>query len=359
MSTFTKERNIITFSIDGVNGNYVLDLATCQMTGLRGGRLENFPRRRELVNILSPYAGWSRSYPSYLAFILSTIIDNNSRTNALLSRQSLILKAEKIDAIGFPVIKSVICSTTRVGFLGDNIRYLVEWLKTHPVEEFNYDEFSDYVNYGADRKKYGVILDSFPRDVWMRIKRYKPAHIEITQEMVVTMVYYLIHGKMWEYDPDELSRLWRWIDMCIALGKPFNRQNNFFREYVETKREYDLRKEEFDSKKMIANYAQHAKAWDFAFGDYVVVVPTTPKEIIDEGANMHHCVGSYVGSVIRNETYIVFVRHKDSPDKCYITCQVHTDGRMGQYFLAYDNYISSDEDKAFQRAFREHILNNW
>ena len=359
MSTFTKERNLITFSIDGVNGNYVLDLTTCRMTGLRGGDLTNFPRRQDLVNILTPYAGWNRSYPSYLAFILSTIISNNSRTRALLTHRDLIANAEKIDAIGFPVKQSVIRSTSRVDFLGENIRYLVEWLKTHPVEDFIYDDFAEYVNYGIERKKYGVILDSLPPNAWARIKRNKPARIEITQEMVATMVYYLVHGKMWEYNPEEISRLWRWIDMCDSLGKPLNRQNNFFREYVETKREYDLRKEEFDSKKMIANYAQHAKAWDFAFGDYVVVVPTTPKEIIDEGANMHHCVGSYVNSVIRNETYIVFVRHKDSPDKCYITCQVRTDGNMGQYFLAYDHYISSAEDRAFQRAFQEHIRNNW
>lgn len=359
MSTFTKERNIVTFTIDGVNGNYVLDLTTCRMTGLRGADLATFPHKQGLLHCLTTGEGFRHVYPSYLAYVLSRIIENNTRTNALRAHRDLIANAEKIDAIGFPVRNSIIRSTNRIDFLGENVRLLVEWLKDHPVEDFSYDAFSEYVNYGVDRKKYGAVLDSFPSDMWARIKRNKPHDIEITQELIGVLAYYLIRGKMWEYDPEEIYRLWRWIGMCNIMGKPLNKQNNFFREYVETKREYELRKEEFDSKRMVANYAQHAKAWEFAFGDFVVVLPATPKDIIDEGANMHHCVGSYVDSVIRNDTYIVFVRHKDTPNECYITCQIHTDGTMGQYFLAHDRYISSEEDKAFQRAFIEHIRANW
>ena len=74
---------------------------------------------------------------------------------------------------------------------------------------------------------------------------------------------------------------------------------------------------------------------------------------------MHHCVGGYVQQVVNNDCYIIFVRHKDTPDKCYITAEIYTNGNMGQYFLAYDRRITKDEDKEFYTALRNHIKANW
>lgn len=135
--------------------------------------------------------------------------------------------------------------------------------------------------------------------------------------------------------------------------------NNFMREYCETKKTYDLRKAEYDNKQIAINYAKHSKAWEFAYGDYIIVIPTSGQDIIDEGAKMHHCVGSYVGDVVRNYTYICFVRRKDTPNIPYITCQVYTSGEIGQYFLAYDRYISDEKDKAFKAAFANHLRQVW
>ena len=74
---------------------------------------------------------------------------------------------------------------------------------------------------------------------------------------------------------------------------------------------------------------------------------------------MHHCVGSYVNRVVENDCYIVFIRHKDTPDKCYLTCQVYTNGEIGQYYLAYDRRISTAEDRAFKEAFATHLATHW
>jgi hypothetical protein len=143
------------------------------------------------------------------------------------------------------------------------------------------------------------------------------------------------------------------------MEKTPNRQNNFMREYLETKNEYELRKTEFDNKKMALNYAKYGKAWEFEYGNFKIVIPTTAQDIVTEGSRMHHCVGTYVNRVLNGDTYICFVRHKDTPDECYITCQVRTDGTIGQYFLAYDRYINTDEDKAFYNAFAEHLKKVW
>ena len=82
-------------------------------------------------------------------------------------------------------------------------------------------------------------------------------------------------------------------------------------------------------------------------------------ELIVEGNIMHHCVGGYVNRVVEGECYICFVRHKDTPDNCYITCQVYTNGQIGQYFLAHDRYITTEEDKDFKAAFQMHLARVW
>jgi hypothetical protein len=131
------------------------------------------------------------------------------------------------------------------------------------------------------------------------------------------------------------------------------------REYCETKATYERKKAEYDDKRLRDNYEKHKTAFEFAYGDYVVVLPKSGQDIVAEGQNMHHCVGSYVGRVVENDCYIVFIRHKDTPDKCYLTCQVYTNGEIGQYYLAYDRRISTAEDRAFKEAFALHLATHW
>ena len=73
---------------------------------------------------------------------------------------------------------------------------------------------------------------------------------------------------------------------------------------------------------------------------------------------MHHCVGNYVNKIVDGSTYICFIRHKDNPDKQYITCQVDPNtGKIGQYYLAYDGLISSKEDIEFREAYQKYLFN--
>jgi hypothetical protein len=131
------------------------------------------------------------------------------------------------------------------------------------------------------------------------------------------------------------------------------------REYCETKATYERKKVEYDDKRLRANYEKHKTAFEFSYGDYVVVVPKSGQDIVAEGQNMHHCVGGYVSNVVENSCYIVFIRHKDTPDKCYLTCQVYTNGNIGQYYLAYDRTISTAEDREFKEAFANHLASHW
>lgn len=178
-----------------------------------------------------------------------------------------------------------------------------------------------------------------------------------TAEEVHLYEYYLINQQMRVLQMRREIALY--LNWCRDLQVEPRKNNNPIREFAETKKRWDMLKEEIDMRKFSANYAKHPKAWEFEYGDFIVRIPTKGEDLITEGARMHHCVGSYVDRVAEGECSICFIRHKDTPEIPYITCEIRPDGRIGQYYLAHDYRISSAEDKAFKLAYQEYLLSIW
>ena len=58
------------------------------------------------------------------------------------------------------------------------------------------------------------------------------------------------------------------------------------------------------------------------FNDYIVVVPQTYEDLVDEDKQQNNCVGHYYNeSILRGENLILFIRRSNSPKKSYITCR--------------------------------------
>ena len=57
-------------------------------------------------------------------------------------------------------------------------------------------------------------------------------------------------------------------------------------------------------------------------GDYVVVIPHHPRDIVNEGNALSHCVGNYVKAICRGETIIAFLRLKTAPDTSLYTIEI-------------------------------------
>ena len=53
--------------------------------------------------------------------------------------------------------------------------------------------------------------------------------------------------------------------------------------------------------------------------EYLIRYPETLKEIVDEGSELHHCVGSYCNNVLRKQDYILFLRKKSDPSTPFVT----------------------------------------
>lgn len=355
MANYTKERNIIIINLDGASGAYRLDINKAILYGIKGSPVKTFPRRRDMLSLL-PYGQLGGGVGNNLEYILFRMFDNCTTTREYREYAPALIAADRLDALNIPCLRRY---REDYIFLGDHIKELVVYLKDHNVEDFRYAAFQCWCEEREAEKALkalGSIADGLTVEMYLRIIDRRP---NITKEEIGACAYYLGRGKYWEYHNGDLRKLMSYLDMCQAMEIAPNKVNNFMREYCETRKTYELRKTEFDNKKLVANYARHAKAWEFSYGDFIVSIPSCGQDIVTEGERMHHCVGGYVGRVVEGIDYICFIRHKDTPNVPYITCEVYTNGEIGQYFLAYDKYISSNEDKDFKAAFQWHLREVW
>jgi len=75
--------------------------------------------------------------------------------------------------------------------------------------------------------------------------------------------------------------------------------------------------------KAIAKVGKKLETLSWEYKGHIVVVPKTLEEIIKEGHKLHHCVGTYVERVAKEQTIILFLRKKEKPDEPYYTIQVN------------------------------------
>ena len=350
--TTTKERNILRFRPEGKTTAYVLDLATGQWLGLSGKEVQTFAHITDLRSSC-------RDMNNNLGSILCRILNEIDRPSRLRRYTALFGFAERLDAINLPNICGDCSSAYQVEELIEHEKELIKFLRNDFHDRrFNIRNFYAYVNMAQYKAELGRWYDLIPYDIINYTKNEWRLERDMTQEDWGIIHYYAVRGKMWEFCGN-IRRLMEYFEFCELMGKAPQKENNFMREYCETKTAYGRQKEQYDNEAIARNYAKQAKAFNFTHGNYTIVVPTCGHDIVREGERMHHCVGGYVDNVVKNDTYIVFVRPIDNPDACYITAQVHTNGNLGQYFLAYDKRITKDEDREFYTAFQNHLTANW
>lgn len=66
----------------------------------------------------------------------------------------------------------------------------------------------------------------------------------------------------------------------------------------------------------------------FTKGNYIVVVPQTLEDLINEGKQQNNCVGSfYNDDILCGRDYIYFIRRKDNPKKSVATARYHVENK--------------------------------
>jgi len=95
---------------------------------------------------------------------------------------------------------------------------------------------------------------------------------------------------------------------------------------------------------------------EFRDKDFAVIVPRTTKEIISEGTDLNHCVGSYVDNIIEGKTYIMFMRNALAPDSSLITLELKGGEKITQAKGSYNRALNEAEMKFLNKYCKEKEL---
>ena len=111
------------------------------------------------------------------------------------------------------------------------------------------------------------------------------------------------------------------------LEKWHDEINQVYTEMLERSRNKWFETRESDFEKSVKKY----KKLEFTKkGEYSVIIPTKPIDLIKEGGALKHCVGSYIENVLDGKTKIVFVRKAEDLDKPFFTIEVDNNNVIQQ-----------------------------
>ena len=107
---------------------------------------------------------------------------------------------------------------------------------------------------------------------------------------------------------------------------------------------FNLHKQYYQEKAIEMNI-EKIKELEYKNDKYCIVLPKSSQDIIDEGINLHHCVGSYVPKVQSGETNILFMRTIEEPETSLITIEYKNESI--EMVRGLQNRYVNDEEKEF------------
>ena len=109
-------------------------------------------------------------------------------------------------------------------------------------------------------------------------------------------------------------------------------------------------KRQKENNKKIAELNQKNKKLEYDNDKFALILPNNASEIISEGINLQHCVGTYCDAVASGRTIIMFLRRKEEMNKSYFTMEVY-DNTIRQFFGYHDTYNNDKDITAFVKEF--------
>jgi len=99
-----------------------------------------------------------------------------------------------------------------------------------------------------------------------------------------------------------------------------DRTAEVYRAFLAEKRMKELKEKQAEAKEQLM---RNDKQYSFSDGDFLIIVPHTVEEIIEEGKRQCHCVGGYAGRHMEGKLTICFLRKVSEPDKPLYTIEMH------------------------------------
>lgn len=102
-------------------------------------------------------------------------------------------------------------------------------------------------------------------------------------------------------------------------------------------------------------YEEYTKLYGYEDKEYIVLLPKCPNDLIREGREMHHCVGTYIGRYADKESIILFIRQKAAPDVPFITAEINPQNYPVQIQDKYD-HKPPEEVMRFWQKYQDVVL---
>ena len=113
-------------------------------------------------------------------------------------------------------------------------------------------------------------------------------------------------------------------DKSVKYPRKFRKMHDRFADEV------TARQNQFRNKAFKRLYKKYSAIYGYADRNFIVILPKVPNDLIREGREMHHCVGTYIGRYADEESIILFIRRREAPDVPFITAEVSPDNRPVQ-----------------------------
>ena len=85
-------------------------------------------------------------------------------------------------------------------------------------------------------------------------------------------------------------------------------------------------------------------AWTSKDGQWTILVPEKPDDMVEEGRRQSHCVASYIGGVTKGLYRVCFLRKACNPDHPVLTLTVSQDNCCC-YYKGFDNRDATEEER--------------
>ena len=365
--TITKEKNIITITIEG-NKAYKIDINSGTIYGVSGKALKALPSLlgRELKRIrrttTDVQALWVFADDSWWTY--KDLYDNGIRATWLEHMQML----DKFQAINYPMTN---CRNTLYVSKKDFDKFFSKFAKAYMAD--NSLIFEDYVE---EAKKNCFLTDlkidenmPYMTEGVVRLLKNWYDTEEFTNKQFKHIVRYLTFGQLYNCtlgqnffgSPTILRQFKEYFKNCDFLNLDYTK-DDFYKHYGYVAKIADERKNEILNAEIALQQNKRKNALTFETDLYTIVIPMTVEEFIAEGENNRNCVGSYGSYVARGSKNVVFVRSKADVNASLVTVDVDSKGDIVQYYTFGNRSVYYGENPAlyeFRVAYQKHIKENW
>ena len=149
--------------------------------------------------------------------------------------------------------------------------------------------------------------------------------------------------------------------LCMSEGLELDLKNSFVLFPADLKKAHDKVNDISDKeqarvydRQIQKQFEEMNQQYHFVKYGFAVLLPHTAKEILEEGQNLHHCVGSYVKKVVKRESTILFVRKASEQSKSLCTVEIQN-GELAQA-RCYGNQSPSPAVRRFLDVWEKEIL---